>query len=381
MPNVLTTILPKILARSLLVLREQASMPRLVNSDWGMEAAKKGKTIDVPISGGAQPVTDVVPSNTPPVPPSITPNQVQITLENWKETSFHLTDKEMGEIDKSAHFMPLAMQESVRAMANTINADLLNQYKGIYGYTGTAGVTPFATDVLAATDARKKLHQQKAFPDNRRMVLDFDAEANALALSQFSDADKVGTPTVRIEGQLGRKYGFDTITNSMVPTHIAGTAVAITVGTGGALLDATAVNLLDAGAGTLVDGDIIDFAGDTQTYSVVGNYTLQAAVDTLVSISPNLQIALAGGEVVTKRADHVVNLAFHRDAFAYAARPLEQSSADMQLGSLISSMTDDETGVSLRLEVSRQHRQVVWAMDMLWGSKLVRPELATRIAG
>ena len=42
---------------------------------------------------------------------------------------------------------------------------------------------------------------------------------------------------------------------------------------------------------------------------------------------------------------------------------------------------DPQTGITLRLEVSRQYKQVVWEFDLLWGSKLIRPELATRIAG
>jgi hypothetical protein len=45
------------------------------------------------------------------------------------------------------------------------------------------------------------------------------------------------------------------------------------------------------------------------------------------------------------------------------------------------SMTDPQTGITLRLEVSRQYKQVTWEFDILWGAKLVRPELATRIAG
>jgi len=78
---------------------------------------------------------------------------------------------------------------------------------------------------------------------------------------------------------------------------------------------------------------------------------------------------------------HVVNLAFHKDAFAYATRPLAASSMDMALGSRIVTIQDPVTGVVLRLEVSRQHKQVVWEFDILWGAKLVRPELAVRIAG
>lgn len=45
------------------------------------------------------------------------------------------------------------------------------------------------------------------------------------------------------------------------------------------------------------------------------------------------------------------------------------------------SMQDPQTGIVLRLEVSRQHKQIVWEFDILYGARLVRPELAVRILG
>jgi len=69
----------------------------------------------------------------------------------------------------------------------------------------------------------------------------------------------------------------------------------------------------------------------------------------------------------------------HRDAFAFAQRPLLTESDG--LGSRIMTMTDPMTGISLRLEVTRQYKQTVWDLDILFGAKLVRRELATRLAG
>ena len=47
--NTLTNIMPVILARALMTLRQRCFMPRLVNSDYSVDAAKKGTTIDVPV--------------------------------------------------------------------------------------------------------------------------------------------------------------------------------------------------------------------------------------------------------------------------------------------------------------------------------------------
>jgi len=384
MANTLTDIMPKILARGLMALREQAVMPRLVNADYSSDAAKKGDTIDVPLPSAIS-ATDVTPSNTPPVPTSLAANVVQIRLDNWKRAGFHLTDREVMEIDHDESFVPMQMSEAIRALANAVNASVHAEYTGIYGYVGTAGATPFATDVSDATLARKLLNRQLAPRAERRGVLDFDAETNALALAAFSDAEKVGSSAVKIDGEIGRKFGIDWFADDGVPGHVAGTAsddatYTITTGTGGSAGEATATLTSDVGTPTLVAGDVISFAGHDQTYVVTAGDTLSTG-NTSVAIAPALKTDVSSGVVVTVRESHIVNLAFHRDAFALAMRPLAAGLADLSLGNQILAMTDAQTGLSLRLEVSRQYKQTVWEFDVLWGVKLVRPELAVRIAG
>jgi len=383
MANTIDNILAKILARGLLALREQAIMPRLVNGDYSSEAASKGDTIDVPIPSEVT-ATDVTPSNTPPTPGNSQPGKVQIQLNNWKKADFFLTDKEMVEIERNAHFMPMQMSEAIRSLANVVNEDIHAEYLGVYGLTGTAGTTPFASTVVDATNARKVLHKQRAPRTERRGVLDYDAEANALALSPFADAEKTGSSMVKIEGEIGRKYGIDWFADDAVVTHTAGSLAATgavvgsTTAAGASSLDVKSASAV----GNVLVGDIFTIAGDTQTYVVQATVSaIASGTAKTLSINPPLKTAATAAAAITIVGTHVVNLAFHRDAFAFANRPLVASTQDMALGSRIMSMTDPQTGITLRLEVSRQYKQVVWEFDILWGAKLVRPELATRIAG
>ncbi len=69
MANVLTAILPKLLARALPTLRQNAITPRLVNVGYSLAAGQKGKTVDVQVPV-AQTAVAVAPSNTPPAPGS-----------------------------------------------------------------------------------------------------------------------------------------------------------------------------------------------------------------------------------------------------------------------------------------------------------------------
>ncbi len=384
MANSLNGVMPKILARGLLALREQAILPRLVNADYASDAAKKGDTIDVPLPSAIL-ADDVAPGVVAPAQADTTITSTQIRLDNWKKAGFYLTDKEVMDIDRNAGFVPLQMSEAIRALANAVNASVHAEYVGVYGMVGTPGQTPFVGSVQDATEARKLLNKQLAPRGDRRAVLDFDAEANALALPQFSDAEKVGDSGVKIEGEIGRKFGVDWFADDGVITHIAGSAAddssyAIAVASDASAGATSVVLASNTGSPTLVAGDILTFEGTPGTYVVTAPETLDTS-GVLVSISPALGGALTASAGVTIAKDHVVNLAFHRDAFALAMRPLTAGTLDLSLGNQIVSMTDETTGLSLRLEVSRQYKQTVWEFDVLWGTKLVRPELACRIAG
>lgn len=379
MANTVTNIMPKILARGLLALREQAIMPRVVNGDYSQQAAQKGDTIDVPIPSALS-VSSVTPSNTPPAPADSSPTKVQISLNNWYEANFHMTDKELVEVDRNEHFVPMQMSEAVKALANKINTTVHEQYTGVYGFVGTAGTTPFASTLTAATDARKVLNQQLCPRTDRRMILDFDAEANALALDAFNNVNEVGGTGPKIDGEIGRKFGFDIYTDDAVVTHTAGGSGTPLVN--GALAAGDTSVAIDGmtGTGGLVVGDIITFAGNTQTYAVTVAGTTSSGAQT-VTVSPAITGTIADNAAITVKASHVVNLGFHRDAFALAMRPLQGATQGDGYGNQMVSMTDPQTGLSMRLEVSRQHKQVVYSLDALWGVKLIRPELAVRVAG
>jgi len=378
MSNDVSVVMPKILARGLMSLREQAIMPRLVNGNFSAEAAEKGDTIDVPLPADLEAVNvepgSVAPANTRP-----DMEKIQIELNNWKKASFHLTDKEMMEVSGHENFIPMQVGSAIRALANAVNISIHQQYKGVYGLVGTPGVDPFATDSSDATAARKLLLKQRAPKENRYGVLNFDAEANALDLASFADADRAGSSSVKIEGEIGRKFGINWFSDDHVERHETAAASVgdITIdpaGVSGKTLQVSGFSSEPA------EGDVFTVGAGTQQY-VVNSATPVDGDTAILGVSPAFGPEVVDGAILTFVASHEVNLVFNRDAFAFANRPLAQSGTGDGLGSQIMSMTDPQTGISLRLEVSRQYKQVVWEFDILWGVKLVRPELAIRLAG
>lgn len=380
MSNVLDALMPKILARGLLALRGATVMPRLVNTDYSNEAKQKGNTIDVPVPSSIAAV-DVVPGATPPANADSAWSTVPIPLDQWKEAPFYLTDKEVGQV-LTNEFLPLQASEAVKSLASAVNQHIFKQCKDFYGYVGTAGTTPFATDITDATAARKVLNKQLCPLDSRSGVLDVDAGANALALAAFNNNFASGDGKVITEGQLGRKLGFDWYEDQEVPTHTTtATAGAVTVKAANAVGVSTIIVSKAAGADMSAKlGDVFTIAGDSQTYIITEDVTITAAGDSTIKIAPKLQKAAAGTELITFKASHVLNVAFNRYAIAFATRPLQDPITE-GLGNKVLSAVDPVSGLTLRLEVSRQHKQTRFSYDILYGAKTVRRELGTRIAG
>jgi hypothetical protein len=384
MPNLFTDVVPVLVAQGLQTLRAACVMPRLVNTDFSNTPANQGDVVNLYIPS-AQTVTDVSAQAAPFQAPDAQPVRSPIPLNRWRRSGFYLTDKEQEEIVGGIQSRQTA--EAVKALAQDINAFIFSRYTRVFGFVGTAGTTPFASDVTGATNARAQLNRQTVPLADRRLVLDVNAEANALALPAFAQAQQIGSATTVIEGTIGRRYGFDVAMDQQVPTHVS---TALTAGAATAN-GAQAVNAgsTDGGrtgtvsiakatnASPLVAGDIISFAGDPNTYVVTANTNLIVG-NTTVPISPALQVAKTGGEAVTLRASHVVNLAFHRDAFGFVSRPLQTSSQNV---AEMMSVADPISGVALRLEVVRQNKQTLFDFDVLYGAACVRPELAVRLAG
>jgi len=380
--NTLTELIPKILARTLLTLRNQAVMPNLVLRGMEQQAAAQYQTITIPLSS-AQSVGNVTPATSGPTSGNTTISSVSVTLNNWRNTYFGLNDQELTQIDAEKNFIPGQMRESAAVLADDVNAYIFGLYLGVYGYSGTAGTTPFQTNARAITTAKKLLNQQKCPTSERFAVLGNDAAEEVLNLSSFADASQTGENRVKIEGEMGRKYGFDFYEDNAVVTHTAGTdAGAATINSETVEpIGETTIKLKAVGGNlALLEGDIITIAGDTQTYVVDADVSITSGSTDDCDIVPGLKVATAGDEAITIKATHIVNLAFNRNAFAFVSMPTNTKIA-RQAGAIISSMQDPVTGIVLEAEIIRQYKQVVFDVSILYGASLIEPARACRIAG
>src|SRR5579859_935902 len=329
MANTLAAAIPQILAQGLLALRQQAVMPRLVNSGYSEIAGEKGTQIDIPIPSAVATRT-VTNAAVPPQAGDSSPTKVSIAMSQWIEAPFYLSDKDILEAMRG--IVPMQSSEAVKALANNVDAYILGTalasggVRGVSQIAGAAGTTPFASDVSAYSAARKLLNAAPAPFTDRRVVLDVNAEANVLALPTFLQAYSAGDQKQIVQGIIGTKMGADWYLDQNVKTQATTTASAgaITVNGVNAVAASGVTQTISLAKATnptnLIAGDILTITNQAGTGNPGGTFVVLAAVtlavgNTTVSIFPALTAATAGGEAVTLTNAHVCNVLFHRDAF------------------------------------------------------------------
>ena len=373
---VTTNIVQTAVAMGLDALREQIALAKIVNRNYESRigpGASQGSTVNVAVPSAIT-TRSVTADVVPPAVTAVTPTSVAVSLDQWKEAPFAMSDQAVSQVQQG--IIPMQMSEAVKSLSNTIDnyiwSLLTAAANPIYGYVGTAGTTPFASDTSAYLDARAVLNNQLAPVDNRFCIIDADAEANALGLTSFADASASGSRETIVEGDIGFRLGARWVMSHNVTTHT-------NTGAGTVLVNDASVSVGDTtltwdGGGTApAAGDIFTVAGDTQTYSVL------SSTATVITMSPSAQVAWADDAAVTFKSDFVENVVIHRDCIAFAMAPLVQT--EQVSGGISATAVDEDSGLALRLEVTRQYKQTQWALDALYGGAVVRPELAAYIAG
>jgi hypothetical protein len=318
----------------------------------------------------------------------ITAEDTSITLDQWFEVKFALTDQELtwtGERIVEEHIRPAAY-----ALADKVDLDLASQYAYIPWFNDEVGA---GADVKDIVDTRKVAFDNAVPLDDMErmhMMVDGAKEAEFLTLNIFHNAATAGSmaagPLMR--GTLGNRFGIEFFANQNTPSHTKGTCdtTALLLDGGGSPVakGTTSINLDAASVtGTLVEGDTFVMAGDTQRYSVIGGpYTASGNAFTAVSIFPALVIQYADDAAATMTLnDHTSNLLFHRNAVALATAPL--SEMGNEVGARMASIADPKTRLSLRSRIwyDGDTSKVKVGLDILYGFKTLDANLGVRLRG
>lgn len=383
MANSLSVLMTKILAGALTVLTEEFTALKVAQTDLSGEAAQKGDTISMSPSI-AQTASAVTPASTVPAIADLTPTEVTVQLSNHRHSRFHLSTLDIANIQKRSAqgFIAGQIAESARALMYEANASLFGLYKYVYGYAGTAGTSPFATNLNPLVDGRQVVNTQLCPEGNRHMILGYTAESDALKLTAFNQALYRGSADTLNKGELGDIMGFKAWRDGQVPTHTSTplTAGAATVN-GVHAVGVSSISIAKlTNTSPLVVGDILVFGSQTQTYVVTAAATL-AVGNTAVAISPPLKVALAGGEAVVLKATHVSNLLVDPGWAGFAARVTDAEIEGVPTIGIHQVMRDEKTGLALKLSALPGFECAQWMLSWVYGVGILDPRRAARLAG
>lgn len=378
----------RLVGRVAQIARENCVLPRLVNTDLALDLAERGETINIPVS---QQLTarNVTPGFTPPSTDEPTPTTVPITLDQWQESAFVVTDKNLTGLDDPNSYINRQLEEAGRAIANAVDLSIWNQYVKIPFHSGTAGTTPFASSTQALQDTERVLLSNSTPVGRRALVLDPFSHANALGLPAFQNAMAFGSNEVVRDGLITRALGYDWAVNQNAPTHVAGNVGGSPVTNGVQNAGTTSIPFNGATASVTNYyrlGDIITFAGTSVPYVVTANVNTNASGEGTIPISngypnraPGLLTQVGTGIAISRIATHRVNLAFHPDAFGFASRIASDMYGIRQGQEMI--WPDPVSGLVLLARIIPYHYQTYFSISCLWGVGAIRTDFACRLLG
>lgn len=373
MSNALSVYNPTFYAQEALIQLEKAlGMAGRVHRGYDKNPQQKGSVISI-----SRPSTFTALA-APQTAQDINAGEVQITLDQWYEVKFKLTDKEVTYTTEKIvddHIRPAAY-----ALADKIDSQLCALYKDI-PWSNTNSSPLAVTDI---TENRRIMNVNAAPTDMRHLMLSPTQEAEALNLSAFAQWQGAGDAGVmtQMRGTLGMKYGYEVFMNQNVPTHTTGVSADAT----GALTVAgtrgdTAISFDSVtSGGTFKAGDSFIIAGGTQRYVFTADFTATGGAKTNAPIFPALVQNYDNLSVVTiTLLSGEQGLGFHRNAFALAMAPLSEMGNGR--GAQISTVTDPITGLSLRARLfyDGDTSTNFVSIDALWGVKTLDANLACRL--
>lgn len=319
---------------------------------------------------------------------------LQVATQKGVDVNFSSVELTMDLDDFSSRILEPAMS----VLAANIEDDAIDMYKDVYNQANNLGSSATYAKMV---EVDRKLFENLTPMDNRSMNLDGQTHADLLDAFKalFHEGREISKQYK--EAFIGRAAGFDFYRNTLLPLHTTGdeNGDSSTITINGADQTGASVTVANGSSKTLKEGDIITLAGSNRVHPETkeSTGTLQqfvvtedvSAGGTTVNISPSIVTSGATQNVsasptdsgaVTKvggaSATYPVSMGYHRDAFTFATADLVMP----QGVDFASRQVMD--GISMRIvrQYDINNDAFPCRIDVLYGYKTIRPELACRWA-
>lgn len=374
MANTLTSLAPTLFSAAKQVANEPAGMIGAINMNFDDKGVAKGDTVTVDVAP-TRSASDFTPAATTSSGSDATASSIAVQITKSRKVSWHLTGEQQRSLENGGinqDWVNQLVAQGMRTLRNEAEVDAVTAGKeGASRAYGTAGTTPFASDLSAMTNARKILADNGAPMADLQLVIDTAAGLNLRNLGVLQNAYQAGSDEERRSGRFLPQMGFSIRESAGVDVHTKGTGTSYQLSAAGAVGDTT-INV-DTGSGTLLAGDIVTFAGTSDKY--VANTALSGGTFTIGS--PGLLAAEADNDAITIGNNYTPNLAFERSAIVGIVRPplIPANPTIQQL------LISDQFGMTYLMLDIAQYGQRSWELHLAWGFKAVNGEFIATILG
>lgn len=372
MSNTLTNLLPTIYAAKDIVLRELTGLIAGVTMDASSEMVAKNQTLRYPVHPSFSGPSDITPAATGPDPSARTIDSDTMTIDNVKsETFFIEAEEEKGLGSLFEVTMRDAFAQAMRSIVNAVEADLASLYASASRAYGTAGTTPFdSTNKLTFLAQLYKMFADNGAPTtDLQLVLNTTAGAALKSLTELWKVNESGNDDLLRRGLLLQLMGFDIRESAQIKAHTKGTGTSYQVNNGSGIAVGGTAIAADTGSGTLLAGDVVTFAADSNN-----KYVASAALSggSFSIAKPGARVTIADNNAITIGNNYTANMAFSRSAIHLLVRqPAMPSGGDAAAD--VQEIVDPQTGITFQVAMYRQRRRIAYEVGIAWGTKVVKP--------
>lgn len=380
MANTLTGLIPTLYESLDVVSRELVGMIPAVTTDANFERAALNQTV-MSYATPAVTASNVTPGVTAPNDGDQVIGNIPITISKSRYVPIRWNGEEQKGIQTGpgvSRIMADQFAQAFRTLTNEIETDLASLYKVASRATGTAGTTPFGTagDLTDFSNVRQTLEDNGAPTSALRFVAGGAAINNLRGKqSVLFKVNESGTDILLRQGIVGEVSGMMVGNSAQIRSVVKGTGTAYTTSAAGFAVGTTSIPII-TGSGTVLAGDVVTFAGDTNKYMVT---TGVAAPGTIVIAAPGLRVAIAAAATaMTIGNSFTPNMAFAKTAIVLATRipatPVDVSGRPMDMADDRTIIVDPVSGLAFEVSLYTQYRQIKYEVAIAWGFAGVKPE-------
>lgn len=382
--NTLTRLFPDLFAGLDVVSRELVGFIPGVNRSASAERAAVGQSVVYHVSGDAV-VNDITPAMTIPNPADQNVGNDTLSITKARAAEFGFTGEEQRGLNSGVGYLSVQgdlFAQGLRKLVNEVEADLAAAAAAAASRAwGTAGTTPFASDLSDTANIRKILDDNGAPATGRSLVMNTTAGAKVRTLTNLTKANEAGSVMTLRDGALLDVHGFALKESAGIINFTKGTGAGSTTNGAGYAIGATVITLAVAGTGTIKAGDVITFAGDTNKYVVASGDADVSNGGTITLAKPGLRQAIpAAATAITVGNSYAGNVGFTQNALVLAARaPALPQEGDIALDRMM--LTDPRSGLAFEVSLYPGYRKIRAEVALAWGVKATKAEHIALLLG